>query len=533
MNNRVDELLESPRFGERWGRHWLDVARYADVTGGTTPRVYQAAWRYRNYVIHAFNSDKPFDAFVREQLAGDLLDWQTPEERAENVIATGFLGLAHVLGATRDPEQLKLDGMDEQLDVIGRAFLGIQIGCARCHDHKLDPFPTRDYYAMAGILRSAVAGPVKRMGTGPVQGLLPKVPRSAPSWMQGGATERIHAATEASEIRNEPIHLRGEVHVTGEIVPRGLPSLIQMTDPPEIPADESGRRELAEWLLREDNPLVTRVVVNRIWHHVFGQGIVRSTDNFGLTGNPPSHPELLDDLARRFRTEHDWSFKSMIRELMTSRAFRQSGKVREDGMVTDPENRLLWRANTRRLTAEAVIDSIQFVAGQLRMETPTRTAPKFKAGNQTSTSNLEIPPPILKHRAIYWPVFRKDVPTDMDILPIFNFPPATAPRGARATTNVPSQSLALLNNPDILDCARSLSSMLPGETDAERLDALFLKLYARHPSLAEWDRLLTFLKNFETELAQSDAATPERAPNVAWTRLCHTLLVSNEFLVIP
>jgi len=533
VKDRVDELLESPRFGERWGRHWLDVARYADVTGGTRPRTYREAWRYRDYVIHAFNSGKPFDAFVREQIAGDLLGWQTPQERAANVVATGFLGLAHVLGATRDPEQLKLDGMDEQLDVIGRAFLGIQIGCARCHDHKLDPFPARDYYAMAGILRSTVAGPVKRMGTGPIQGVLPETPETAPVWMRGGDSVKIHGATEAAEIRDEPIHVRGEVHVTGEMVPRGLPGLIDMTDPPAIPANESGRRELAEWLLREDNPLVSRVIVNRIWHHVFGQGIVRSTDNFGFTGDPPSHPELLDDLARRFRSEHDWSFKSMIRELMTSRAFRQSSKVREEGMATDPENRLVWRANPRRMDAEAVIDSIQFVAGRIQLDPATHTVPKFNAGNQTSTSDLEIPPPTLKHRALYWPVFRKDMPIDMDILPIFDFPPATVPRGTRATTSVPSQSLALLNNPEVLDCSRRLSRELSGETRAERLDALFLKLYARHPNQAEQDRLLTFLENFETELNQAEAAKPENSPAVAWARLCHTLLVSNEFLVIP
>ncbi len=533
--DRIDELLESPHFGERWGRHWLDLARYADILGLERPRPYKQAWRYRNYVINAFNSDKPYDRFVREQLAGDLLDWNAPEERAENLVATGFLGLAHVLGETRDLEQLKMDGIDEQLTVVGKTFLGIDVGCARCHDHKIDPFPTRDYYALAGIFRSTIAGPVNRGGPSELpKGLLPFVGEDAPSWLQGGEGVRLHGAMEAKEVRDEPIHIRGEVHVTGEVVPRGMPTLVSMDRVPEMPETGSGRVELADWILSPDNELSSRVIVNRIWQHVFGHGIARTSDNFGYTGDPPSHPELLDYLAIRFRETHRYSFKSIIREMMLSRTWRQRSEVREDGMEIDPESRLLWRFIPERKDAEAIIDSIQYVASQLRMESADMTAFEFESGNQFSAASLPIPKETLRLRAVYWPMFRKDTPVDMDILSIFDFPTPTAPRGTRASTRVPSQSLALLNNPVVLDAARALRNRLDEayEDESERLDAAYMKILARKPTNWERERMRSFLDDFEQETIRTNSAIPERARKVAWNRLCHTLLVSNEFIVV-
>ncbi len=540
MSSRVDDLLSRRQFGERWGRHWLDVARYADASGTTAPRPLKQAWRYRDYVIHAFNSDKPWHNFVREQLAGDLTKEDSATKRAEGLVATGFLALSHVLAATRDAETLKLDTIDEQLDVVGKAFLGVSIGCARCHDHKLDPFPTRDYYSLAGVFRSTASyKPSVSQESLSLDGAeLEIADANIAPWLRGGKGVKIHSVKDAEKPRDEPIHLRGEVEMTGAVVPRGFPTLVSTIEPLTIPRQSSGRQQLADWVLHEKNSLAWRVIVNRVWHHVFGQGIVRSTDNFGFTGDPPSHPELLDYLAVIFRENHNGSFKSLIREMLLSRTWRQSSIRQSDAYDVDPGNRLLWRANPRRLEAEAVLDSVQFVCGSLDQAQPTTSVvPDFKVGNQGSTSNLEIPLTTLKRRAVYWPVFRKDVPISMDMLGIFDFPPATAPRGTREVTRVPSQSLALLNNPFVIDCARQLQKSLLKDgslaSDRDRLRKLYRKLYSRPPSNAEETRALEFLRRFAADLEESAAAKPQAVQSVSWNRLCHTLLVSNEFIVVP
>jgi hypothetical protein len=577
MISRVDDLLSRRQFGERWGRHWLDVARFADASGTTAPKPFKQAWRYRDYVIHAFNTDKPWHDFVRQQLAGDLIEEDSATKRAEGLVATGFLALSHVLAATRDAETLKLDTIDEQLDVVGKAFLGVSIGCARCHDHKLDPFPTRDYYSLAGVFRSTASyKPSVSQESLSLDGAeLEIADANIAPWLRGGKGVKIHSVKDAEKPRDEPIHLRGEVEMTAAVVPRGFPTLVSTIEPLPIPRQSSGRQQLADWVLHEKNSLAWRVIVNRVWHHVFGQGIVRSTDNFGFTGDPPSHPELLDYLAVTFRENHNGSFKSLIREMLLSRTWRQSSSRvqsftlppggssaarrgllaglqqlpsplvprdppggRVNAYNIDPNNRLLWRANPRRLEAEAVLDSVQFVCGSLDQTQPTTSVvPDFKVGNQGSTSNLEIPLTTLKRRAVYWPVFRKDVPISMDMLGIFDFPPATAPRGTREVTRVPSQSLALLNNPFVIDCARQLQKSLLKDdslaSDLNRLRKLYRKLYSRPPSNAEETRALEFLRRFAADLEESAAAKPQAVQSVSWNRLCHTLLVSNEFIVVP
>jgi hypothetical protein len=528
-----DELLASRHFGERWARHWLDLARYADVNGTTAPSAYPEAWRYREYVIHAFNADKPFDRFVREQLAGDLLPAASPEERAANLVATGYLALFHIIAADRDPEKRKLDVIDEQLDVLGKNFLGISLGCARCHDHKLDPVPTRDYYALAGIFRSTtnVKGGFGSIDPGSVS--LGKMPADAPAWMRGDNVKVMGAQDEKTP-RDEPIHYRGEVENRGEVVPRGFPTLVRMASPPQIPAEQSGRRQLAEWLLHDENPLVARVIVNRIWHHVFGQGLVRSTDNFGTTGELPSHPELLDYLAGRFRAHHRWSFKSFIKELLRTRTWQLSAQADASALAVDPDNRLLWRANRRRQDAEALHDALLFVAGGLDLAPAGYTVPAtFKGtGNQGSTVNLPIPEEVLRKRAVYWPVFRKDVPVALDMLGIFDMPVATSPRGSRAVSVVPAQGLFLLNSRLVLANAESLAGQLQDKadlTDAGRIDQLYLRLYARTPSGEERERALRFVAAFADQLPKTGTRDGRRA---GWVRLCHTLLIANEFLVV-
>ncbi len=535
IEEKVDQLLSSSHFGERWGRHWLDVARFADVSGATAPKPYPEAWRFRQWAIHSLNVDKPWDAFVREQLAGDLLPATNVGQKTEQLLGTGYLALSHVLAVDRDKERLKLDTIDEQLDVIGRTFLGIQIGCARCHDHKIDPFPTADYYAMAGIFRSTntVRASASQETVETEGAELTHTDESLPFWKQGGKGVKIHSTSDADQPADELIRLRGEMDMVGDRVPRGFPTMLASFEVPEIPQEQSGRIQLAEYILHEDNTLSARIIVNRIWHHVFGQGIVRSTDNFGLTGDLPSHPELLDFLAVRFRGHHESSFKSLIRELVLTDAFRQSSRAREDGFEIDPENRLLWRANLRRGDSEYLVDSIQFVAGTLDKEPGGYAVPEFKGGNQASTSDLEIPRATLRKRAIYWPVFRKDVPVAIDILGIFDFPPATAPKGNRDETRVPAQSLALLNSSIVLDAARKLRESLPESDDSSRLDALYLKTLVRLPSETERESALYFIESFAKGISEAEAAQPENVRNVAWNRLSHTLLASNEFITIP
>jgi hypothetical protein len=340
---------------------------------------------------------------------------------------------------------------------------------------------------------------------------------------------------EAGPPRDEPIRFHGQVEPTGAIVPRGFPTLLEMTERPAIPSDQSGRRQFAEWLLSEENPLVARVIVNRIWHHVFGQGLVRSTDNFGTTGDPPSHPELLDWLAHRFRRHHAWSVKSLIRELLLTRTWQLSADAGVKAVAADPDNRLQGRASRRRQDAEALVDAIQFVSGRLDLEPAGFTAPKFSGGNQASTINLSIPKEILRKRAVYWPVFRKDVPVDLDVLTIFDRPSATVPCGRRPVSVVPAQGLYLLNSSLIQSSAEALAARLQSEaglvSDADRTEWLYLCLYARAPSDEQRERSLQFVRSLTRELVHQDAS-PDEAASLAWVGLCHTLLISNELLVI-
>lgn len=545
MEARIDALLQSRQFGERWARHWLDLARYADVDGGIMPKPLGQSWRYRAYVIDAFHRDKPWNDFVREQVAGDLLPPSESDLPAARRIATGFLSLAHVVGVDRGGDKINLDRMDEQMDVIGKTFLGIQFGCARCHDHKIDPIPTREYYALAGIFRSTTslvgagdAGMKKKKAgkPGAAENSEPAAESVesaaiAPVWFRLGPQEKF-GVQDAKQIRDEPIHLRGEEEVLGEVVPRALPTLLRVSTVKPIAKQSSGRLELADWLLADENPLAPRVIVNRVWQHVFGSGLVRSTDNFGLSGEAPSHPELLDELARRFREEHRGSFKSLIRELVLSHAFRQASAKRTDAVAADPENRLLWRAHVRRRDAEALVDSIRFVSGSLDLEPAASTAPAFQSGNQASTADLEIPATTLNKRAIYWPVFRKDTPVMIDILSLFDFPDATLPRGAREAQQLPSQSLALMNSPIVLNAANQLQQRLPKSDERTRLEALYERVLARKPSDEEARAALGFVEDFEKQLAAAGAAKPENAHRVAWNRLSHTLLISGEFTVL-
>ncbi len=438
----VDALLATPQFGERWGRHWLDLARYAESNGREVNATFPHAWRYRDYVIDAFNSDKPYDRFVLEQLAGDLLPVSDDQEWGQNLIATSFLALGSKTLTERNGAQFAADLADEQVDTTTRVMLATSVACARCHDHKFEPIPQSDYYAMAGIfastvtyygtpasqygnlggiqnrnrsnlirlpfddpnpfdraytadevaklneqlrdsqkelaeLRLATRGPNKNnQGT---QELIRNLNRlqtqmTSVSTGLGGVDEQgkpisfCMGVQDRSVPRDLAILVRGEIDQPAQVVARDFPQVLRTTEA-VIPAGSSGRLELAQWIASPENPLTARVMVNRIWQHLLGAGIVATTEDFGSTGQAPSHPALLDYLALKF-IDSGWSIKAMVREIATSRTYRMSSAYEATKFEQDPDNKLLWRANPRRMNAEAIRDSILFVAGRLDLERP-------------------------------------------------------------------------------------------------------------------------------------------------------------------
>ena len=435
----TDKLLQKEQFGERWGRHWLDVVRYAESTGRQVNMTYPHAWRYRDYVIDSFNNDKPFDRFVQEQIAGDLLPVQTDEQWSENLIATTFLAIGPKNVNEQNRVQFAADVIDEQIDATTRIFLGTSVSCARCHDHKFDAIPQTDYYALAGIFRNMTtyfgnppsdygqfSGVQARRSSSLI--LLPtddpnpydksyssrelqELKEQISDKMQEAAALRRNrngGGTDARDIQRQRIRLsnelatlsnklavvddhgqprsytmgaqeegsptnarllvRGEISQPAQTVPRSFPQVL-CEDPIQIADRSSGRLQLARWIGSDENTLTARVMVNRIWQHMLGYGIVRSTENFGITGQAPSHPELLDYLAVRF-VDSGWSIKSLVRDIATSRVYRMRSTFRNDYHEADPDNTLLWRANQRRLDAEAIRDAMLSISGELDLSRP-------------------------------------------------------------------------------------------------------------------------------------------------------------------
>ena len=614
----VDGLLQSPDFGERWGRHWLDLTSYADSIGVGRHIPAQEAWRYRDYVISSFNSDKPYDRFVREQVAGDVLDWETDAQRREQVVATGFLAIGPWALVDADKEQLRMDVVDNQIDTVGRAFLGLTLGCARCHDHKFDPIPTREYYALAGIFRGTrtLNGRISGVFSDVNRTLLPETPaeisRRAAAVerfqkdlakanedlkmvqeekdhltahqedlrKQGAASketeaiekeitaidEKLEDATKVVQFfeftrpgppmaiavadrslpENGRINIRGSPHSLGDEAPRGFPT-IASTKPPVRLAERrdfkgsmvrsSGRLELGDWLTDPDNPLTARVMANRIWHHLFGAGLVRTVDNFGRRGEAPSHPALLDHLAARF-VEEGWSVKSMIREIVLTRAYRQSSGHNSAAAEADPENRLFWRANRRRLDAEAYRDSLLAISGNLDRTRGGPSLPLDAPDSLTSkfpyALNLKVllRGPVSNRRTVYAPTLRKSQVEELDVLNLFDFPDPNQLTGARAATTVPTQSLYLMNSPFLREQSRLAAQRLLGENgmdDEQRVRRFTMKTLNRPASEEEVSRAREFVHSFQAELAA--LAEPPDDPRLeAWTRYCQAIFVSNEFL---
>jgi hypothetical protein len=437
----LDRLLASKEYGEHWGRHWLDIARYGESTGSARNLPYPQAWKYRDYVIDAFNKDKPYDQFIREQIAGDLLPHTTDEQKREQLIATGFLALGVKDVNQRFKVRFIMDNVDEQIDTVSRSILGLTASCARCHDHKFDPIPTKDYYALAGMFTSSdlCAGLRNQMGgsglayydtnllltvSGQKQEMTPELqkklddakakaeearlefvklrdsgkgkelgPNGRPKqqaarqkWnrLQAEVVAMTDPAAmgdvalgvrDSKTIADTEIRLRGEAEKLGPVAPRGYPSLLTLPNAAPIPADQSGRLQLADWMVRPDNPLTSRVIVNRVWQHLFGKGLVVTVDNFGVNGDVPSHPELLDHLVLRFQND-GWSIKRLVRTLVLTRAYGLSANATPAHLTKDPENRLVWRHAPRRLTAEELRDSALAASNQLDRSVPQNSPSK-------------------------------------------------------------------------------------------------------------------------------------------------------------
>jgi mono/diheme cytochrome c family protein len=705
----VERLLASPRYGERWGRHWLDVARYADSTGNDEDHRYPYAWRYRDYVIDAFNRDLPYDQFVREQLAGDLLP--SPDGRPVNergIVATGLLALGPKALAQKDKTKMMYDIYDEQVDVVSKAFMGITVSCARCHDHKFDPILTRDYYSMIAIFANTrdfgVLDGVSKMLFRPlapkaeyerfkayerkvgqaelavqdltdrerdnyIKQLSPRLAdymaaaqrvylggekladvagekslkedvlrkwvtylrptpesrphlnewRSAPvekladvagiyqarfeeraaKWERTMSAYRarsrkmlteknmppperpqFEAATdpfffdvyfgdgpfavpeaeqdqvfgmearqqlaklrkELAELKsaappepamacaveegdpvNQKVFIRGDYNSPGEDAPKGFPKILTVsaTQPPV--ESGSGRGRLADWLARPDHPLTARVMVNRIWQWHFGEGIVRTPDNFGKMGERPTHPELLDYLASRF-VESGWSIKAMHRTIMLSSAYQMASQTGDAVVESDPENRLFSRFNRQRLDVEEIRDGMLAIDGTIDLTMGGTLQKGFGTDKENSADRLSLNPEKLRRRTVYLPLRRANLPT---LLNLFDFGDATTVTGKRALTNVAPQALFMMNSDFVTERALNLAQSLSKREaePARRMEGVYWSILDRQPSAGEVDAGLTYIDNFRKKF--------ERVSELdAWQSFCRILLASDDFIYV-
>jgi hypothetical protein len=594
----VDRLLASRAFGERWARHWMDLVGYADQIGTSNNVFARHAWRYRDYVVDAFNYDLPFDRFVREQIAGDLLRSETAEEQTASLTAVGFLVLGDLEIVEADKAKLRVDIVDQQVVKTSKAFLAMTVGCARCHDHKFDPISQRDYYALAGFFFGTQS--VYKTDRGVWSDCLEReLPETAAqraaraqqaerhaakiaAWREERATaverrDELEQQLNRSELAaDDPargqltqerdqlgahigqldrriehgeffapdvprtygvcdlqapgpmrITIRGNPRALGEEVPRGFLHVVSSVLP-EIPAGESGRRELATWIASPDNPLTARVAVNRIWQKLFGTGLAPSVDYFGMRAEPPSHPELLDHLAARF-IRGGWSQKALIRSLVLSRAYRMSSAHNETAQAVDPSNRLYWRANRRRLDAEALRDAMLAVSGQLIESAGGPALPLEFVENVANIDPKNVNPPSFSltkwrpeqavQRTLYLPIIRSEPqPGPAELRNVFDFLQPAEFAGQRATTAVPTQALFLLNSAEVKQYAAALAARVTaGATDAQtRLELLWLRALNRPITPAEQHDALAFCAQGGDDV---------------WVELCHALLAANEFLI--
>jgi len=700
----VDRLLASPRYGEKWGRHWLDVARFADSTGNDEDHRYPYAYKYRDYVIDSFNSDLPYNQFVKEQIAGDLLP---PEKGAginrRGVIATGFLALGAKAIAQQDKQKMLYDVWDEQLDTTTKAFLGVTLACARCHDHKFDPLTQKDYYGIVGMFAATksfqdsqshvsrllftplvpkaeyeiyekaqnvvankgvdidivmdrerqkaqerltaqlpdymLAARAKRANMAPKMTNLDakivdkwvkhynesEVPRAwlddfhkadeagaraiavkfqesatanLAAWAKKMSRYRIQARRQI-EVKNmlsempkhinekdgffrdvyadggpfgigaravdavatpegkaelaalraeqkklkdllppEPemacavsddkpviqkVLVRGDYNSLGEVAPKTFPLVIAGPNR-QVVAEGSGRKELAEWLASGSNPLTARVMVNRLWQGHFGEGIVRTPDNFGKMGERPTHPELLDYLAAEF-VEKGWSIKEMHRTLLNSSTYQMASGATAEQVKADGENKLYSRFPRRRLLVEEMRDGMLAISGRIDLTMGGTLQSGFGTDGENSNGRLSLSPEEQTRRTVYLPLRRANLPA---LLNLFDFGDATTPNGKRVVTNVAPQALFLMNSKFVSEQADAVAKSVAADASLDakqRAERLYLRVLNRPPSAGEVDNALSYAASFRQKF-------PKTVESDAWQSVARILLASNEFIYV-
>lgn len=570
----IERLLDSEAYGERWGRFWLDVVRYADSNGLDENVAHGNAWRYRNYVIAAFNQDRPFNEFLTEQIAGDLMP-KTKSTATNNrrIIATGFLVLGPKVLAEVDKAKMEMDIIDEQVSTVGQAFMGMTFGCARCHDHKFDPISTEDYYALAGVFKSTTTmesfktiakwneteiaseqdqanyktaaalidtktAELKTFTDAANKELLAalaveKLP-AKPETQYPADTKKQHQAlldevkkltddrgelpSAMAVTEQEPedlkVHLRGSHASLGKTVARGFPQVFISANKHQIDAKSSGRLELAQWLTDPQHPLTARVIVNRVWRWHFGQALQPTTDNFGTLGEQPINQPLLDHLAKTF-IDNGWSIKNLHRTIMSSSTYRMSSNFNDAASKIDSTNRYLWRFPIKRLEAEAIRDSILAVSGLLD---------RTMGGSMLPVKNREF---LFNHtskdltkydsfvRSVYLPVVRNNL---YDFFQLFDYNDASVSNGDRQTTTVAPQALYMLNSPLVDEASCQIVEQLLAENKSlkPRVQQLYVKLLGRNATRQEMSRARQYYNLFlKTAVAPNTPSAAALETNVA------------------
>jgi hypothetical protein len=584
----VDRLLASPSYGERWGRHWLDVVRYADTAGDNSDFPIPQMHRYRDWVISAFNRDLPYDQFVREQLAGDLLPGKTAAETQERLIATGYIANARRFGSRVDdyPQHLTIE---DTLDNLGKAFLGLTINCARCHDHKFDPITAADYYALYGIFHStrypwpgieleqkqrdlvplvepgklaeaeaarksydaeksrlekAVQKLKDQLKEIPADGKkeheakIKEAEQAAKAHVKRGLPyDLAYAVAEAKKAENVAIQIKGDPAKPGGVVPRRFLTVLgaQALPPNE---SSSGRRQLAEWIVDRNNPLAARVMANRIWQHHVGKGLVPTPNDFGKQGKPPTHPELLDWLASQF-IESGWSVKSMHRLIMLSRTYRQASEVISETVNSNQSGPPATVSLTtdyfspfprRRLDAEALRDTMLVLSGNLDTSPPAphpfppQTEWKFTQHNPFKAVYES------KRRSVYLMTQRIQ---RHPYLAIFDGADPSTSTAARTTSTTPLQALFLLNDRFVHEQSEAFASRIlrSAKDEATRIQFAYETALGRPAAKEELAQCRKFLADARLRLADSGAPSPD-IESESWRALVRALLRLNEFVYV-
>ncbi len=584
----VDSLLATPAYGERWARHWLDWVRYADTAGDNSDFPIPQAYLYRNYVIESLNADLPYDRFLTQQLAGDLLPAANQQEKNRLTIATGYLAMARRFGSLieRYPQHLTIE---DTLDNLGRTIMGLTISCARCHDHKFDPISTRDYYGLYGIFAST-RYPFPGIELFQTQrDLVPLIPSNEVTSklkpfqketdrltaeleerlaacdqkaVENASRERTATLAEQRKMKaeldsmlmgarkvgealakhlktnpvipaayavqdarpsNAKIQLKGEPERPGAEVPRKFPDVLGgHTLPAEIASQSSGRLQLAQWLTDPKNPLTARVIVNRIWQRHFGKGLVPSTSDFGLRGEAPTHPELLDWLAADF-IRHGWSLKHLHRLILTSRTWQMASLDSEDNLASDPTNTHYWKFNRQRLDAESLRDTLLLISDQLDPTPQTQPYPNPPPKDWKYTQHHPFKDDYPSHkRSLYQMTKRLTV---QPYLQTFDGPDPNACTAIRDSSVTALQALHFLNDDTVHQAATGIVKQLlqTPRNDSDHLTHLHQQLFSRPPTPEEQILLLTHLETLQTQTQN---------PTTAYTSLTRALLRSNEFIYL-